>query len=48
VTNVRQGKRFEIDVAGAVDETTLGEIRRAAETLLANPVIEDYIVRVEP
>jgi phosphoribosylformylglycinamidine synthase subunit PurS len=48
VTNVRQGKRFEIDVAGAVDETTLGEIRRAAETLLANPVIEDYTVRVEP
>ena len=48
VTNVRQGKRFELEIPGPVDDTTLTEIRRAAETLLANPVIEDYAVRVEP
>ena len=48
VTNARQGKRFELEIPGPVDDTTLTEIRRAAETLLANPVIEDYAVRVEP
>jgi phosphoribosylformylglycinamidine synthase subunit PurS len=48
VTNVRQGKRFELEVDGAVDDPALAEIEQAAETLLANPVIEDYAVRVEP
>jgi phosphoribosylformylglycinamidine synthase PurS subunit len=47
VTNVRQGKRFELDVDGALDDATLAEIEQAAETLLANPVIEEYAVRVE-
>jgi phosphoribosylformylglycinamidine synthase PurS subunit len=47
ITGVRQGKRFELDVDGAVTEERLAEIRNAAETLLSNPVIEDYTVRVE-
>ena len=47
ITGVRQGKRFEIDVDGAVTEERLAEIRNAAETLLSNPVIEDFTVRVE-
>ncbi len=46
VTDVRQGKRFELEV-DAADETTLAEVREIAETLLSNPVIEDYTVRVE-
>ncbi len=44
---VRQGKRFELEVEGEVDDARLAEIRQAAETLLANTVIEMYRVRVE-
>ncbi|GAA3255405.1 MULTISPECIES: phosphoribosylformylglycinamidine synthase subunit PurS [Nonomuraea] len=47
VSAVRQGKRFEIELDGPADETALGEVRKMAETLLANTVIEDYSVRVE-
>lgn len=46
VTDVRQGKRFELEVENA-DEATLAEIDKLAETLLSNPVIEDYTVRVD-
>lgn len=46
ITDVRQGKRFELEVDQA-DEATLAEIAQVAETLLSNPVIEDYAVRVE-
>ncbi|HWE88835.1 MAG TPA: phosphoribosylformylglycinamidine synthase subunit PurS [Pseudonocardiaceae bacterium] len=42
VREVRQGKRFEIDVEDSVDDETLAKI---AEGLLANPVIEDWTVR---
>ena len=42
VAAVRQGKHFELDVADSVDEATVATI---AETLLANPVIEDWTVR---
>ena len=38
VSEVRQGKRFELQVADDVDDATLAKI---AETFLANPVIED-------
>lgn len=47
IIEVRQGKRFELELAGPVDDTALDDVRRAAETLLANPVIEDFDVRVE-
>ena len=46
VTDVRQGKRFELQVAAA-DEATLAEVHQLAGTLLSNPVIEDFTVRVE-
>lgn len=46
ITQVRQGKRFEITVDGPVTDEVLAEVRRAAETLLSNPVIED-VVKVE-
>ena len=46
--SVRQGKRFEIELDGEITEELLAEVRRAAETLLANTVIETFNVRVEP
>ncbi|MFD6948728.1 phosphoribosylformylglycinamidine synthase subunit PurS [Nocardiopsis sp. TSRI0078] len=47
IEQIRQGKRFEVEVEGQVDEARLADVRRLAETLLANTVIEDYEVRVE-
>jgi phosphoribosylformylglycinamidine synthase PurS subunit len=47
VIDVRQGKRFELEFEGEVTEERLAEVRRVAETLLSNPVIEDYTVKVE-
>ena len=38
VRSVRQGKHFVLDVDGTPDEA---ELKQIAETLLANPVIED-------
>jgi phosphoribosylformylglycinamidine synthase PurS subunit len=46
VTDVRQGKRFELQVETA-DEATLAEVHQLAGTLLSNPVIEDYAVRID-
>ena len=43
VSNVRQGKHFELDIAGP-DAHQLAE--KIASTLLANPVIEDFSVDV--
>ena len=47
VGGARQGKRFEIEVDGEVTDERLADIERAAETLLANTVIETFDVRVE-
>jgi phosphoribosylformylglycinamidine synthase PurS subunit len=44
---VRQGKRFEIEVEGEVTDERLDQVRHAAETLLANTVIETFAVRLE-
>lgn len=44
VSDVRQGKRFELDVDESVADETLAEI---AESLLANTVIEDFSVSRE-
>jgi phosphoribosylformylglycinamidine synthase len=45
VSDVRQGKRFELEVDDSIDDETLAEI---AESLLANTVIEDWTVSREP
>lgn len=45
--NVRQGKRFEIEVAGDITAERVEQVREAAEKLLANTVIETFDVRVE-
>ncbi len=46
VTDVRQGKRFELELEGEATDERLAQVREMAETLLSNPVIEDYAVRV--
>ncbi|MFD2840293.1 phosphoribosylformylglycinamidine synthase subunit PurS [Populibacterium corticicola] len=41
--SVRQGKRFELEVEGDVTPEILETARKAAETVLSNPVIEDVV-----
>ncbi|CNX05004.1 phosphoribosylformylglycinamidine synthase subunit PurS [Mycobacterium tuberculosis] len=45
ISDVRQGKRFELEVDDTVDDTTLAEI---AESLLANTVIEAWTISRDP
>jgi phosphoribosylformylglycinamidine synthase subunit PurS len=47
VSEVRQGKRFELEIEGDLTDERLAEVEKMAETLLSNPVIEDFTVRVE-
>ena len=47
VTDVRQGKRFELELSGEITDEVLAEIDKMAESLLSNPVIENYEVHVE-
>ncbi|VEI99068.1 Phosphoribosylformylglycinamidine synthase subunit PurS [Corynebacterium matruchotii] len=44
VADVRQGKRFEVEVS---DEVTREQVEKMAEVLLANTVIEDFDVIFE-
>ena len=46
VSDVRQGKRFELEVDGEITDERLAQLRQIAETLLSNPVIEDFEVHV--
>ncbi len=46
ITDVRQGKRFELEVDGDLTDGRLAEIHDLAERLLSNPVIEDFEVVV--
>ena len=46
VSEVRQGKRFELEVEGEVTEQRLAQLHEIAEKLLSNPVIEDFEVHV--
>ena len=45
ISDVRQGKRFELEVSDTVSDAELAEI---AESLLANTVIEDWSITREP
>ena len=47
ITEVRQGKRFELEVEGEMTPERWSEVHDIAEKLLSNPVIEDYQVYVE-
>jgi phosphoribosylformylglycinamidine synthase PurS subunit len=42
VSDVRQGKHFELEVDDSVDDAALAKI---AEGFLSNPVVEDFVVR---
>lgn len=46
-TNVRQGKSFVLTLEAAPSASELKEIESAAATLLSNPVIETFTIRVE-
>ena len=46
VNDVRQGKRFELELEGEVTDDRLAEVHQMAETLLSTPVIENFTVRV--
>jgi phosphoribosylformylglycinamidine synthase PurS subunit len=45
IASVRQGKHFELEVDGELDEAAMQRIHDIAGTLLANPVIEEFTVR---
>lgn len=44
VLGVRQGKRFEVELDGPVDEGAVRAVTELARDLLSNPVIEDFTV----
>jgi phosphoribosylformylglycinamidine synthase len=47
IASVRQGKRFEIEVEGDLDEDLAERLDELAGSLLSNPVIEDYEIYEE-
>ena len=47
VGDVRQGKFFELDIAGASADQAKTLASEVADKVLANPVIESYRVEVE-
>lgn len=47
VSDVRQGKQFVLNIDGEVDDAKLAQINEIAATLLSNPVIEDFTVKVD-
>jgi phosphoribosylformylglycinamidine synthase subunit PurS len=47
VLGVRQGKRFEVELEGPVDEAAVTAITNLARDLLSNPVIEDFTLHAE-
>ena len=47
ISDIRQGKYFEIALDGSMDEADAkAEIEKIAADVLANPVIEDYRVEI--
>jgi phosphoribosylformylglycinamidine synthase subunit PurS len=47
VLGVRQGKRFEVELEGPVEEAAVTAITKLARDLLSNPVIEDFTLHAE-
>jgi phosphoribosylformylglycinamidine synthase PurS subunit len=48
VTGVRAGKSFRFDIAATDDADALAQATVVADRLLANPVIEESAVSVQP
>ena len=48
ISDVRQGKYFEISLDGALDDRQAREsVDRMAREVLSNPIIEEYRVEIE-
>jgi phosphoribosylformylglycinamidine synthase PurS subunit len=48
ISDIRQGKYFEIALDGALGEAAAREsVGRLAREVLSNPIIEDYSVEIE-
>lgn len=48
ITDVRQGKYFEISLDSSLDESQARDsVQRMAGEVLSNPIIEDYRVEIE-
>jgi phosphoribosylformylglycinamidine synthase PurS subunit len=48
ISDVRQGKYFEIALDGSVDQTQARDsVEKIAREVLSNPIIEDYRVEIE-
>jgi phosphoribosylformylglycinamidine synthase len=48
ISDVRQGKYFEIALDGSVDNATARDsVEKIAREVLSNPIIEDYRVEIE-
>ncbi len=47
ISDVRQGKRFELEVEGELTAERRAQLDEIAEKLLSNPVIEDYTIEVD-
>jgi phosphoribosylformylglycinamidine synthase PurS subunit len=43
LTDVRIGKRFEVTVEGDVTDAVLADVRRLADEMFSNSVIEDVV-----
>ncbi|MBL8586713.1 MAG: phosphoribosylformylglycinamidine synthase subunit PurS [Bradyrhizobiaceae bacterium] len=48
VTSVRQGKVFDIEIAGDDRARAEAVLKEAADRLLANTIIENYRVEITP
>jgi phosphoribosylformylglycinamidine synthase subunit PurS len=46
VTDVRQGKFFEVELSGSDSSAAKARVTEMADKLLANPVIESYRVEI--
>jgi phosphoribosylformylglycinamidine synthase subunit PurS len=46
VTDVRQGKFFEVELSGSDSAAAKARVTEMADKLLANPVIESYRVEI--
>jgi len=46
-TAIRQGKSFILTLERSPDASEMAQIEKAAATLLSNPVIENFTIRVE-
>ena len=48
VTSVRQGKVFDLELDGADEATAEARLKQSCERLLANTVIENYRIELDP